>query len=94
MIPTPAEKEEIRERKAMKAMRGKNGNGGDDDDYSENGGQQVEKVVFEMMPPSKAHVQQQQGGGIMTPQQYQPSPFTPRTQAFHSLERKLPLRGE
>lgn len=72
MIPTAAEKEVIRERKAMKAMG--------DDACSENA-TPSDKVAFDMIPPSRAHVQQQM-------------PFTPRTQAFHTLERKLPLRGD
>lgn len=36
-------------------------------------------------PPGQQHQQQEQ-------QQQQQRPFTPRTQAFHALERKLPLR--
>ncbi|KAF3764633.1 hypothetical protein M406DRAFT_91336 [Cryphonectria parasitica EP155] len=40
----------------------------------------VDKVMFEMYPPP--------------PQQHQQTAFTPRTQAFQTLERKLPLRGD
>lgn len=88
MIPTAEEKEEIRERKAMRAAGG--GKGGRDDDASSDGATPTaDKVVFEMIPPSRQHVLFQQGQG----QQHGDSPFTPRTQAFHTLERKLPLRG-
>lgn len=72
MLPTEAEKEEIRERKATQ---------GTGDDASSENTTPTDKVVFEMIPPSKQYVQQQ-------------VPFTPRTQAFHALERKLPLRGD
>lgn len=48
------------------------------DDESDNGSP-VGKVVYEMQPPKMQ-------------QQYE-MPFTPRTQAFNALERKLPLRG-
>lgn len=49
-----------------------------DDDVSDNGSPS-DKVVFEMVSP---------------PQNAYQTPFTPRTQAFHALERKLPLRGD
>lgn len=54
---------------------------GTGDDASSENVTPSDKVVFEMIPPSRAHVQQQM-------------PFTPRTQAFNTLERKLPLRGD
>lgn len=79
MIPTAEEKEEIKTKKAMKA-----------DDASSDRMTPVDKVMFEMVPPhlSKYPMQQQQ--------QYQPQHglFTPRTQAFQTLDRKLPLRSD
>ncbi|KAK7743515.1 hypothetical protein SLS53_004049 [Cytospora paraplurivora] len=48
------------------------------DNESDNGSP-VDKVVYEMQPPKMQ-------------QQYE-MPFTPRTQAFNALERKLPLRS-
>lgn len=90
MMPTAEEKEEMRERKAMR----KSGKGRDQDDASsDNATPTTDKVVFEMIPPSKQHVLQQQQQGQGQGQGQGQSPFTPRTQAFHTLERKLPLRG-
>ena len=48
------------------------------DDDSENGAP-FDKVVYEMNSSKM--------------QQDNQVPFTPRTQAFHALDRKLPLRG-
>jgi len=50
----------------------------DSDDEDDNGSTRTGKErEWEMQPP-------------MTPRGV---PFTPRTQAFHTLDRKLPLRG-
>lgn len=48
------------------------------DDDSENG-TPVHQVIYEMQP------------GKMPQENH--VPFTPRTQAFHALDRKMPLRG-
>ncbi|KUI61497.1 hypothetical protein VP1G_08662 [Cytospora mali] len=69
MIPTKAEKEEMKQRKLNKGV----------DDDSDNGAPVDDDVVYEMQPQ-------------MMQQSYQ-VPYTPRTQAFHALDRKLPLRG-
>lgn len=108
MIPTAAEKEEIKAKKAMKA-----------DDASSDNGVVSDKVVFEMVPPHKDPYGGQQQGpftpgpytpGVYTPAQrgpftpgpytpgpqtqFTPGPYTPRTQAFNGMDRRLPLRGE
>jgi hypothetical protein len=80
MIPTKEEKEEMQMRKMGKGS----------DDESENS-TPVDKVVFEMQPPPKS----QDFHNYPTYQNYQDSQglFTPRTQAFNTLDRQLPLRG-
>lgn len=94
MVPTAEEKEAIRERKAARRSGGGKGRATGDDASSDGNGTPTttnDKVVFEMIPPSRQHILQQQ-----QPYQQQgqgQSPFTPRTQAFHTLDRKLPLRG-
>lgn len=99
MIPTADEKEAMRSGKAVRSRKAGEGYGDDDDDasLSESGERHPavmtstnDKVVFEMIPPSRQHILQQNQSQPQPP----PSLFTPRTQAFHSLERKLPLRGE
>lgn len=90
MIPTAEEKEEIKARKAELALRKKQNAA--DDASSDNGDSPVDKVVFEMLPPHSKQAAAAGGAqyGYYGPQS--PSPFTPRTQAFNALERKLPLR--
>lgn len=91
MIPDAEEKEEIKARKAEKALEKKNK--GVDDASSDNGSPS-DKVVFEMIPPNSKQATVQYGQYNQYNNQYSPSPFTPRTQAFHALERKLPLRSD
>lgn len=98
MLPTADEKEARRTGRVTRSRKGGDGYGDDDDlSLSESGERPPammtstnDKVVFEMIPPSRQHVLQQNQSQPAPP----PSLFTPRTQAFHSLERKLPLRGD
>lgn len=83
MIPTKEEKEEMQLQKAAKGS----------DDGSDDG-TPVDKVVFEMQPPPKTQ-DYHNYPNYPTYQSYQQNqgPFTPRTQAFNTLDRQLPLRG-
>lgn len=87
MIPDAEEKEEIKARKAEIALHKKQKAA---DDASTDNGSPSDKIVFEMVPPNSKQATAQYGQY----NQYGPSPFTPRTQAFHALERKLPLRSD
>lgn len=87
MVPDAQEKEEIKERKAEMALNKKQKGAAADDASTENGSPS-DKIVFEMVPPNSKQAANAHYG------HYAPSPFTPRTQAFHALERKLPLRSD
>lgn len=99
MVPDAAEKEDIKARKAENALR--KSQKAADDASSGGDGSPSDKIVFEMVQPNSKQTNAAQYGQYNSYQQqqqynnqYGPSPFTPRTQAFHALERKLPLRSD